>query len=173
MKFYILIISCFFGFSVTTQDEMISWSSSKRLEWGDFKGPPDTKSSAAATTASGISYEFSASMEGDNVFVDYKVNSFFYPQQSWYKRDLASPTVLRHEQLHFDITELHARKMRAILHTMKFTQKVRKEIKRVYEEIIRDLQQMQKQYDKESDYSRNPVEQKKWELKIKDLLTSN
>jgi hypothetical protein len=170
MKHFFSIIICFAAVSLSAQEEVIPWSSVKKLTWQDFKGTPKANSSAAAITASGISYEFSATMQGDKVYVDYKVNSYFYPQNSWYNRSLADISVLRHEQLHFDITELHARKMRKILSAMKFTTKVRKQIKRVYNEVISDLQKMQRQYDTESDYSRNPEGQLKWETRIASEL---
>ncbi|XLS28184.1 DUF922 domain-containing protein [Flavobacteriaceae bacterium M23B6Z8] len=156
--------------SVQAQEEVILWSDSYRLSWQDFKGAPDANSDAAAVTASGISYEFNATVKGGEVLVDYKVNSYFYPQKSWYNKQLGDAQVLRHEQLHFNITELHTRKMRTILSRMKFTDNVRKEIKTVYEATLKDLQQMQKQYDSETDYSRNPEMQKQWEAKVALLL---
>lgn len=170
MRWITLIVVFFLVLPAIAQEEMITWSAQKKLNWQDFKGAPDLNNGAAAITASGISYEFSASIEGNKVFVDYVVNCFFYPQQSWYKKELSGPSVLRHEQLHFDITELHARIMRAKLCKMNFTENVRKQIKKVYKDVIDELQRMQKQYDEESDFSRNPEGQLKWEAKIASAL---
>lgn len=155
---------------LTAQEKSISWTDSVRLSWKDFQGTPNSNSDAAAVTASGISYEFNATVKGGEVFVDYRVNSYFYPLKSWYNKELGDPQVLRHEQLHFDITELHTRKMRDVLSQMKFTEEVRKEIKSVYKKTLEDLQRMQKQYDAETDFSRNPEQQKRWETKIVILL---
>ena len=78
----------------------------KRLRWSDFKGKVPLGSGAAATTASGISYEFSTFYKGDEMFVDYTVTTYFYPTKSWYKPKICNDVTLAHEQLHFDISEL-------------------------------------------------------------------
>ncbi|WP_340199244.1 DUF922 domain-containing protein [Ascidiimonas sp. W6] len=170
MRCFIFLLAFCLVAPMSAQEESIKWSSSRKLSWKDFKGAPEVGAYAAAITASGISYEFSATIEGEKVLVDYQVNSYFFPKKSWFVKELADVSVLRHEQLHFDITELHARKMRTILSQMKFTDKVRKEIKTVYNKIIDQLQAMQKQYDAESDFSRNPEGQLEWEAKIAALL---
>lgn len=170
MKCWVFLFFFITVTSIIAQEEVIPWSENRKLTWRDFKGTPNYNSVAAAITASGISYEFSASVKGNQVFVDYKVNSYFYPQNSWYNKEHGTLTVLKHEQLHFDITELHARKMRKILQNTTFTTKVKKQIKRVYNNIIKELQQMQAQYDAETDHSRNAEAQQKWEAKIAIMM---
>ncbi|MGB2759905.1 MAG: DUF922 domain-containing protein, partial [Maribacter stanieri] len=92
--------------------EVVSWEPNFRFTWNDFKGDVPITSGAAATTASGITYRFSTYYENDELKVDYNVYAYFYPTKSWYKPKLCNEVTLLHEQLHFDITELYARKMR-------------------------------------------------------------
>ena len=62
------------------------------------------------------------------VQLDFEVNAFFYPNESWYKPDVCNNLILSHEQLHFDITELHARKFRQMVSNTRFTNKIRSEM---------------------------------------------
>jgi len=91
--------------------DVIPWSSSKQLSWKDFKGEP-TNERAAAITASGITYRFSTTDTNDNLEIDFKVITHFYPNKSWYNPSLVNAEILEHEQRHFDISEIFARKMR-------------------------------------------------------------
>lgn len=154
-----------------SQEEAIPWSAVNKLQWTDFKGTPPRGTDAAATTASGVSYSFSANTDQQgNAVVDYQVMAYFYPNESWYKPSLSSDLILGHEQLHFDLAELYARKMRDRLSKMKFTKNVKKEIRQVYKETIKALQDHQKKYDRETNFSRNKSQQLLWVKKINKAL---
>ncbi|MFS4467646.1 DUF922 domain-containing protein [Maribacter sp. 2210JD10-5] len=151
------------------QEEM-AWNEDRRLRWEDFKGNVPLGSSAAATTASGISYQFSTYYENDELKLDYEVNSFFYPTKSWYKPQISNEIILAHEQLHFDITEVFTRKMRKELAQKQFTKNVKKEVRTIYKRILKELNDYQNDYDKETDFSRNIEKQDAWVKKIKKIL---
>ena len=169
----ITFIGAFFvvvtGFSQEIQ-ESIPWSESFRLSWDDFRGtiPPDA--SAAATTASGISYNYSANLMFNEVTLDFEVNAFFYPQESWYRPAVCDSIVLSHEQLHFDITELYARRMRKKLREATFSNNVKAEIRDIYNRTIKELSTLQERYDWETDFSRNREAQLRWERQIAEAL---
>jgi len=166
----VLVLIALVLLSSYTQEEKLAWSETK-LSWSDFKGPPDFNTDAAATTSSGISYRLSALLKNDQLDVDCEVSCYFFPQNSWYKPNKVTNVVLGHEQLHFDITELHARKFRKILDERKFSKAVKKEIRKIYTGITKDLKKMQSDYDAASDFSRNLEKQKEWESFIqKELL---
>jgi predicted secreted Zn-dependent protease len=79
--------------------------------------------------------------------------------------------ILGHEQGHFDITELHARKLYKDLKEYKFRKgSVSNDINQIYNQVVNELQQMQNDYDKESDHSRNFRLQKEWESRIAEDL---
>ncbi|EAQ99811.1 hypothetical protein FB2170_15856 [Maribacter sp. HTCC2170] len=150
--------------------EEISWESDKKLYWKDFKGKVPGGSRAAATTASGISYEFSTSYEGNRMLVDYTVSTFFYPTKSWYKPEKCNDVTLAHEQLHFDISELFSRKMRKRMDNATFTKNIKSEVRKIYKEILIELSDYQNRYDDETDFSRNIEQQKVWIKKIEEAL---
>jgi len=152
--------------------EAVLWVPGKKLTWADFKGKPSTISNAAAITASGISYSFSAQGTKDKMELDFEVGAYFYPDKSWYKPKSANPIILSHEQLHFDISEMFARKMEQILTGTKFTNNAKSELKEIYRKILRELNDYQNQYDAETNFSRDTVQQFIWNKKIKKSLNN-
>jgi len=159
----------FFGFSQEIEEGVL-WNDSLRLTWSDFKGKVPPAAVPAATTASGISYSYSANLLHHEVKLDYKVNAYFYPNESWYKPEVCTENTLEHEQLHFDIAELYARKMRNQLERTSFSDDVKAEVRKIYQDILRELQDFQDQYDWETNFSRNREKQIEWNHKIAKAL---
>jgi predicted secreted Zn-dependent protease len=81
--------------------------------------------------------------------------------------------VLSHEQLHFDISELFARKMRKIMAETRFTSNARAEVKAIYKKVLQDLSAFQSLYDHETNYSRDHQKQLAWNNKIKEALSTS
>ncbi|MFK7811738.1 MAG: DUF922 domain-containing protein [Maribacter sp.] len=151
--------------------DVISWSANSRLNWKNFQGKVPLSARAAATTASGITYRFSTSGTKENMEVDFKIDTFFYPTKSWYQPELCDALILSHEQLHFDISELFARKMKKRLHQETFTHRnVKAKVKTIYREIMKELDAFQDQYDSETNFSRDREQQLIWNKKIENLL---
>lgn len=163
-------LSLIFASFIFIQKDGVLWSPDKKLKWSDFKGRPERNSKIAAVTASGLSYRFS-SMERDGYYeVEYTVDTFFYPERSWYQAHMCDEVVLSHEQLHFDISELFARKMRKIMNETRFTKNVKSEVNTIYQEIIKELTAFQDRYDRETNFSMNREAQLIWNKAIKDAL---
>lgn len=155
----------------TQEYETISWSE-RKLTWNDFKGAPPISDRVAATTASGISYRFSTLSTTSKVLkVQFEVSTHFYPNESWYKPELCNDLILSHEQLHFDISELFARKLRKELAEATFTREnVKTKVKAIYNRNNRELSVFQNRYDSETNFSRNRENQLLWNAKIKKAL---
>jgi len=152
------------------EEEAILWNSEQRLSWANFKAEPPKDSEIAATTASGLSYQFSTTEENGKYELDYIVSTYFYPNRSWYQDNICDEVILSHEQLHFDISELYARKMRKIMDNTTFTKNVKAEVKAIYRQINKELAEFQQVYDRETNYSRNIEQQLSWNKKIKEAL---
>ncbi|GGD42485.1 hypothetical protein GCM10011361_06810 [Muriicola marianensis] len=152
------------------EDPSILWEPDYRLSWSDFKAPPPPDSQVAATTASGIAYSFSAIEEGREMKVDWTVASYFYPESSWYRPELANPNILSHEQLHFDISELFARRMREKIRRFRFSSEVKAEMRAIYNETIEEMREFQRRYDAETNYSRAEDKQREWNRMIAESL---
>jgi len=150
--------------------ESIPWDPNRKLTWDDFKGPVPPDAVPSATTASGISYRYSANLMHHEVNLDFEVTAYFYPEESWYKAELCDTHILQHEQLHFDISEVFARRMRAKLRQTSFTEDVKSEIRKIYSETLKELEDLQDKYDWETNFSRNTEAQELWNTRIKEAL---
>ncbi|WP_273276882.1 DUF922 domain-containing protein [Maribacter polysiphoniae] len=167
---YFLVFLTTIGLGRAQEYETIAWSPVYKLTWKDFKGEVPENDRAAAVTASGITYQFSTQGTKDAMEIDFKVTTFFYPNKSWYQPHLCDSFILGHEQLHFDISELYAQKMRERLEAANFTQNVRAEVKLIYREILEELEAYQDLYDTQTNFSRDSIQQSVWAVKIKEAL---
>lgn len=142
----------------------MAWDEHSKLSWNDFKAKPKYSVNAVATTASGITFGFSIK-ETDNRVISFttEVHAHFYPEKSWYKPELSNAHILGHEQLHFDITELYARKFKKQISLLKTSNDVAQKLRSLHKKMNRDLAALQDKYDNETDFSRNFLEQAKWE----------
>ena len=147
-------------------EEGMLWSADRKLTWADFKGKIPPAANPAATTASGISYKYSANLIHHEVHLDFEVSAFFYPNESWYKPDICDDLILSHEQLHFDIAELFARRMRKKLTKTSFSDNVKAEIREIYRNTLKELRKFQQRYDTETNFSRNREKQLEWNAMI-------
>ena len=119
----LLFLTVLFGNAEKKQsDTIIKWSRNHRLDYDDFRGKHDAgerigsvgvKDSVIADTFAVIS----CFIKYDLKFVSGKRSVHAYgaadPQKSWI--DVKDPQILRHEQGHFDITEIYARKFQQIM----------------------------------------------------------
>src|SRR5262245_55636018 len=93
--------------------DAIPWAAARPLVWTDFKANAPTTGAEGAHTAYLIVY---GSRCRGTTF-QFLATAAFLPDQSWVKRVvLNNPAVnrrtLTHEQTHFNLTEVHARRMR-------------------------------------------------------------
>lgn len=108
----ILFISCspkIINNNLIENEKLIYWNENRPLRISDFKGSSEKRPFQAATH-SGLKV-----MNPVNVWTGKTrviVESYFNPELSYFKQSERDSSVLAHEQLHFDITELYARKFR-------------------------------------------------------------
>ncbi len=164
--FFFSLFLCISGFLFSQEEETIPWSADRKLQWSDFKGSYFKTEWAAATTATGISYAFSSNEQNGQQYLEIEVQCVFLPQKSWYRPELCDSVILSHEQLHFDIAELHARKFRKSLAEFRFTNNVKDEVSDIYKQILKELRIFQNKYDWETDFSKDLRQQWLWNRSI-------
>jgi len=157
------IVLCFMLFLGLKQDKTLTWQQDQKLTWSNYQGDVDPNNDAVALTASGITFSYAIN-ESNKRFVNFEatVESHFYPEKSWYKEALCDSAILAHEQLHFDITELHARKFRSQLAQLVTTQAIQADLRRLHRNINRDMAKMQNTYDLETNNSMDVEQQAFW-----------
>ena len=154
-------------------EDVMEWQEGIHLKWSDFKGQPKNLGDIVAITSSGISFKFSIKETNHMVTgFDTHVQAHFYPNRSWVHKKKSSDHILAHEQLHFDITELHARKFKKDIAFLKISKNVKRDLNAIYERINKEMSAMQKTYDIETNYSRDIVAQSIWQTKIDEALNA-
>ncbi len=117
--FFICFISLM-NFSFV-KDEFILWQENKKLKIQDFKA--DNKDTVKVNqqqflgAISAIRIEYSSFQRNKNSVPDFSIKTYFDPNESWML--LKNDYVLQHEQIHFDLTELYARKMRKSVESLR------------------------------------------------------
>ncbi|MBT8273291.1 MAG: DUF922 domain-containing Zn-dependent protease [Bacteroidia bacterium] len=159
------------SFFCVQEEPTIAWHPNKALLWSDFKATPIEHHDVVAVTASGLSFHYSTTRYSTGR-IDYKfeVTAHFYPEKSWYDKDGVTDITLDHERLHFDITELHARKFRKRVRDTKFSSNIDAEMDVINVSMNEELRKMQQAYDLETQHSRDPEKQMEWQSYISKEL---
>lgn len=146
-------------------NESIPWAEDRRLLWDDFQCKPQRQGDAVASTSTslGIAYQIK------NGVLTYHITCNFSKQKSW--GVLKTDYILAHEQAHFDITELHARRLYQALKAYPFSATTYKQdIAAIYERIVAEKEAMQEEYDGQTDHSRKRRVQYDWLDRIDAML---
>lgn len=165
---YILVILLFISF--VSPPERFAWDEERPLRWSDFKGAPDYLLNFVATTNSGMTQSYTIDGYGVLDKSSSTVMAHFYPTFSWYKPADTTAFILRHEQSHFDITEIHVRKLRKRIQEYSFTANSKEEIKQLYEITEQERRATQRLFDEETDHSRIKGQEILWQERIRDSL---
>ncbi|WP_253279788.1 DUF922 domain-containing protein [Nonlabens sp. MIC269] len=141
------------------------------LTWEDFKGVPPQNARHFASVNTGIAYSYEVKILKGDFHLSYEVESQFYPQLSWKKNiQESSRDLLAHEQLHWDISEIYARKLRTALSKYRPRKSYKTDLNEIFQKIESERRKLQKQYDRETNHGINKEEQARWYIKIKEQL---
>ena len=157
-------------FAAYGQDHLVKWKENTFLTWQDFLAAPPPGDPYGATANTGISFGYQYSRMGDKMGFNFEVNTYFDKNSSWSQKAKQSPELLKHEQLHFDITELQARRLRKAFASATFTDNYKVEIKQIYEAHMKAMEEMQQRYDQESEHSLNHQKEAEWEAYVRAEL---
>jgi hypothetical protein len=140
---------------------ILRWEQHPALGWDDFKGRARRNTGEpSAVTDTG----FRVQLECRGGALDIRVVTEFYVNSSWVKTGRKSAELLRHEQGHFDITELFARKMRKAIRDAKIgcedDRRAEAAGKRIFDQLDQEWEKAEKQYDAETSDGTDLAKQK-------------
>ena len=141
----------------------IVWSAARPLTVADFQNRPNPSERLAALTSTNIK---AGAACRDFVFSG-TVEATFEPSASWVRSPATMPAaLLRHEQMHFDLTEVHARRLRQKLVAFQARancEKLQPAFDNVTKPLYVEWDRDQNRYDQETNHGLNAVRQAEWE----------
>jgi hypothetical protein len=156
----LFLSSCFFSFNFINNpevNEVLVWNEYRPLTWEDFQG----KRSEDAAGDAGTVVQIKAKPYMVKNEVKYDVAAVFVKNKSW--RDAETKELLAHEQLHFDIAELYARKIRQVVAVYSAAgENDVKKYNRVIQKLLHESNEIDLQYDLETLHGAMQRKQTEW-----------
>jgi hypothetical protein len=157
------------------REDAIVWTPRRLLTWSDFKGePPDNAGVVVART----NYTIIDGMQCVGRKFEYRVVAAFRPRDSWVRTAaLRTPAdsarALRHEQTHFDLSEVHARRLRRYFAELMAPCNMSSgDLASAANTMERVEKAAQLRYDEETDNGRNPAQQARWDKEVDSQLAA-
>ena len=156
------------------EDHAFAWSSGRPLAWSDFQASPPAGGAEGAKT----SYTLYWVLKCRGEVFEFRAIAGFRPRQSWVKAIVLNDstqrgTVLRHEQTHFDLAEVHARWMRrAFADLARPCANTDAELRALAERLAQEEQVEQRRYDAETNHGLLADQQAAWSRNVARRLSS-
>jgi hypothetical protein len=178
---------------------LVEWSDGRKLAVKDFRGKIPSR--APEASLSWVAIE--AAWECQEGKASSQARAVFDPNRSWWKdplpnlwqtvdalsllaesaaRDNGSRALLAHEQLHFDMTEVWARRIREKFKTLPSFCRIPggpvpfdqfDQFKKAVGDMEQEWQQEQQRYDKETDHGADAARQRAWAQKVAKTLEAS
>ncbi len=139
----------------------LPWDPKRKLGGGDFKGTPPKGSELSAESGVYFKTYF------DSTLKKWVVVAFFDTQESWIKPgDKNDAALINHEQRHFDLAELFARKLRKKISELPKKDQTQNNIDKLAKETTDEMNKEQDKHDKDTEHGTNEEKQKEWNSNI-------
>jgi hypothetical protein len=152
--------------------DAVAWSAARPLTWTDFRGAPPSGGTEGAQTAYSLFYGLRCTRD----LFQFQVTAGFLPRTSWVKPAVLasadeSRRTLAHEQTHFDLSEVYARRMRKhFADLFRPCDQPLDQWRAVAQQYIRDETSAQGRYDNETRHGLVAARQQAWSLDVAEQL---
>jgi len=197
MKSAVLVVIVIFvvGISlVWALDTIIEspWEKSRSLTWNDFRGIPNLNSPYLAWVEGDLKYKYEWKTENSGTckyrFTKAEAVAYFSKIESWVKEKGKTDALLKHEQGHFDILEIHAKKFNeranrellnhafscpgrnGLVSEGTINNAAKAKVATIFNQIMNEMKLMEKNYGSQTNHGLNSFAQGKWDSKIRLLL---
>ncbi|MFY1046154.1 DUF922 domain-containing protein [Chryseobacterium sp. GP-SGM7] len=169
MKFFLIVFLLVFNI---LSAQKINWSEDQKLVWDNFKSKTNNLGGSTVVAYTHCGWEFSAITSTDpKVPVKIEIQTIFNEDKSWKDDKRINDYVLVHEQKHFDIAEIHARKLRKeVSEKIKNTSYYNKFFKTIYAKISSEYKNFQAKYDRMTEHGMNKEKQTEYNIMISEEL---
>jgi|Deesub1362B_J571_1020462.scaffolds.fasta_scaffold06994_2 hypothetical protein len=170
----------------------LPWSASRPLTWDDFQGEPPEDADErdeAAEISMWLGYTYQTRVWFDRDSGKWKVHltsvtttNTMGRDRSWAVQGQRTPALLNHEQKHFDLNEVYRRLLDAALQKLvckletsgstrqEAEEEMERRLREVFDKHRKKCDEVQEQYDRQTDHGRDAAKQQEWDRKISDWL---
>lgn len=166
----VFFTSIYFLSSVLGQSQkrdLVEWNETFKISLEDYKGRI-TDTLNYVNTNCGI--YCIPQIIGDSASIT--IIAYMDKNKSWIRKKYADSLALTHEQGHFDLTEIYARKFKKRVMSLRLNKRnFTKNIKLIYDTTWEDLQKQHTAYDKATQGGSVEFAQRTWQNYIRENLT--
>lgn len=159
--------------TASAKNDTVYYNPGNNLNWANFQVKQEEGSDAAALTTSGFGFGAGLHSLGNKGTLNVNVFCYFLRSKSWYKERYKTSYVLNHEQHHFDIAYLSTcyfvKKLKAAKFTLRNYSSL---LQSLYADAYNYMNDLQDEYDDETDNGRARGKQAEWNKRIADQLTT-
>lgn len=171
MRFFtaaIIVVSTFLSKGLYAQEATsVEWG--RPVVYDDFKCPPPKSDTAAANISVTILLGYAKAKDG---YLRFKVVAVMDQDESWIKPQYRNKEILTHEQGHFDIAHIYARKLEADLRKKRYTMKDVSALHSLYDNYLEQMDVLQVRYDRETRGGLDTSAQTRWrEYILRQIVT--
>jgi hypothetical protein len=154
--------------------EAFAWAANRPLRWADFQATAPRSGDASALTAYSVFYGVRCT--GSDF--EFLAVAGFLPKSSWVKPVVLTgpPTAgdhaLRHEQTHFDLTEVYTRRLRKQFVDLYEPCRRPDSLDPLVQQLLRQEKAEQARYDEETRHGLASGQQDAWNRRVAEDLTS-
>ncbi|GAB3641895.1 DUF922 domain-containing protein [Spirosoma arcticum] len=150
-----------------TSDDTVQYNPDRKLTWADFRAEPRRGSHYAAEVFTSFGYEGKSSVKNGIITLNLTIKSYMLKNSSWARADAKNAYALNHEQRHFDIVKLIAERFKQKIHPDSLTvEDYNSIVQYQFIESFREMNQMQEEYDAETNHSLDQADQERWNERI-------
>lgn len=143
-------------------DNFIYWSKDYKVKPDDFRGKK-LDSTDFATARSALTFEF-LNIKNTVTRDYYYVFTIFERERSF--TESKDSLLMEHEQLHFDIQELHARKIRKAFLELKKTKATYKDYSKIYKQYLDSVHLFHERFDRKTFKSNFQDIEQQWRVRV-------
>ena len=148
----------------------------RQLTLHDFQGRPRRSGDIVAETACSISMKYDVHASNGVFHLVFHINLELDRQRSWLDQQrLITPSkiaeVLQHEQGHYAISYFEQQELQRVLSQSNFDRNYQSEVEHIFNLIHDKYEQLNLDYDDDTDHSRNSEQQASWNKYFKRRLT--
>jgi len=175
-------------------DDVVVWRAGERLTWTDFRADPSGRFAARSswTWTQRDRVAVSCAQEGDGWACaarhqTIEIETLFLKNLSWVRPGFRNPSLLAHEQGHFDLAEVYARRLEAALRALQAgaagAERVAAEDAALadfdaraldaYARWLDDALAAQDRYERETEHGADAAAQARWEARIRAWLAGS